>query len=162
MKNRLLIITFLSAIAFTSCKNETNKAEAEDTHLEETDSLENEIDSPENVCYSYISEKDTILLKMNKINDNVAGTLNYNYFEKDKNEGTFEGTMVGDTLRADYTFNSEGTQSVREILFVQKGINLIEGFGDVEEVNGKMKFKKGAKFSLNKNLPLKQVDCDEN
>ena len=162
MKNYLLIFTALTSIIISSCKNETKKEEIEIIAPDETDIMESVVNSPEIGCYRYASEKDTVLLQMEKMNEEVAGTLSYNYFEKDKNEGTFEGKMVGDTLFADYTFGSEGTVSVREIMFVKKGNNLIEGFGEVEEVNGKMKFKNNSKFTLNDKMPLEEIRCDEN
>ncbi len=159
MKNNLLILTALGGIFFTSCKNEVQKNSQEEIVSEETQNNHNDINSLDTVCYSFISEKDTVKLKMKRRKDEITGSLSYSYFEKDKNTGTFKGTFENDTLRAVYTFNSEGTESVREILFFQKGNKLIEGFGEVEEVNGKMKFKKGATFSLNKNMPLRQVEC---
>ena len=127
---------------------------------EESD-MQADVNTPQIACYKFASEKDTVLLQMEQINEEIAGTLSYNYFEKDKNDGTFEGKMIGDTIYADYTFGSEGSVSVREVMFVKKDNKLIEGFGEVEEVNGKMKFKDNTKFSLNDNMPLIEINCDE-
>ena len=161
MKNFLLFSSIV-LLAITSCKNETKNEDSEILPPAEADIMENDVNFPEIACYRFISAKDTILLQMEKMDDEVAGTLSYNYFEKDKNDGTFEGTMVGDTLYADYTFNSEGSTSVREIMFVQKGNKLIEGYADVEETDGKMKFKDNAKFTLNDAMALEEINCDEN
>lgn len=91
--------------------------------------------------------------------DNIVGDLNYKFFEKDKNSGTIKGNMKGDTLIAEYKFMSEGTESVREIAFLKKENDFVEGYGDMEDVNGKMTFKnkKGLKFS--NTLILKNVQC---
>lgn len=161
MKNYLLIFAAIAIIGFYSCKNETKTEEFEIMPPEETDISESEVNAPEIGCYRYVSKRDTVLLQMEKINDDVAGTLSYSYFEKDKNDGTFEGKMVGDTLFANYTFGSEGSVSVREIIFVKKETNLVEGFGEVEEVDGKMKFKDNVKYSLNEAMALEEIDCDE-
>lgn len=161
MKKYLLIIPLLCIITITSCKNETKNDETEMMNPEEFDNMEADLNSPQIGCYKYTSAKDTVLLQMEQMNDEVAGTLSYNYFEKDKNDGTFEGQMIGDTLYADYTFSSEGSVSVREVMFVKKDNKLIEGFGEVEEVNGKMKFKENTKFTLNDNMPLIEINCDE-
>lgn len=162
MKKFILIVPILFAVIMISCKNETKNEESEMMIPEESDNM----DTDENIspisCYKYTSAKDTVLLQMEKTNDEVAGTLSYNYFEKDKNDGTFEGKMIGDTLFADYTFGSEGSVSVREVMFVKKGDKFVEGFGEVEEVNGKMKFKDNAKFTLNETLALQKTNCDEN
>lgn len=154
--------SILCAVAFTSCKNENKSEASEIMNAEESDIMEADLNNPRIACYKYTSAKDTVLLQMEQINDEVAGTLSYNYFEKDKNDGTFEGTMMGDTLYADYTFNSEGSVSVREIMFVKKENKLVEGYGDVEEVGGKMKFKDNAKFTLNDTMALVEIDCGEN
>lgn len=161
MKKYLLIIPILCIITITSCKNETKTDESEMMNSEESD-MQADVNTPQIACYKFASEKDTVLLQMEQINEEVAGTLSYNYFEKDKNDGTFEGKMIGDTLYADYTFGSEGSVSVREVMFVKKENKLIEGFGEVEEVNGKMKFKDNAKFTLNEKMPLTEINCDEN
>lgn len=162
MKKYLLMTSILCAVAFTSCKNENKSEASEIMNAEESDIMEADLNNPRIACYKYTSAKDTVLLQMEQINDEVAGTLSYNYFEKDKNDGTFEGTMMGDTLFADYTFNSEGSVSVREIMFVKKENKLVEGYGDVEEVGGKMKFKDNAKFTLNDTMALVEIDCGEN
>ncbi len=162
MKKYLLIFVAIVSIAIISCKNETEKEEPEVVSPEEADIMESDVNAPEIACYRYVSKKDTVLLQMEKMSDDVAGTLSYNYFEKDKNEGTFEGIMVGDTLFADYTFGSEGTVSVREVMFVKKGNKLVEGYGEVEEVEGKTKFKSKTKFTFNNAMPLEEINCDEN
>lgn len=162
MKKYLLIFTAIATILVSSCKNETKKEEFEVTSPEESDIMESDVNSPEIACYRYISKKDTVLLQMEKMNDEVAGTLSYNYFEKDKNDGTFEGKMMGDTLLGNYTFKSEGAVSVREVLFLKKGNMLVEGFGEVEEINGKIKFKNNTKFTYNDAMPLEAINCDEN
>ncbi|MCB0466496.1 MAG: hypothetical protein KDC78_12615 [Aequorivita sp.] len=162
MKKHLIIFTAFTTIIISSCKNKPKNEESEVITPEEADIMESDANFPEVACYRYASEKDTVLLQMEKINNEVAGTLSYNYFEKDKNDGTFEGTMVDDTLFADYTFGSEGSVSVREVMFIKKGNKLVEGFGEVEEVDGKMKFKDNSKFILNNAMPLAEINCDEN
>ncbi len=161
MKN-LLVFSFLLLFAITSCKNETKNTDTEFMAPEEEDIMESDVNSSEMSCYRFVSDRDTVLIQMEKMGDDVDGTLSYNYFEKDKNDGTFEGTMVGDTLYADYTFKSEGSISVREIMFVKKENKMVEGYAAVEEVEGKMRFKDNAKFTFNVGMALEQIDCDEN
>lgn len=162
MKKYILIIPILFAFIMISCKNETKNEDSEMMIPEESDIMDTDENISQISCYKYTSAKDTVLLQMEKTNDEIAGTLSYNYFEKDKNDGTLEGKMIGDTLFADYTFGSEGSVSVREVMFVKKGNKFVEGFGEVEEVNGKMKFKDNAKFTLNETMALQEINCDEN
>lgn len=88
-------------------------------------------------------KKDTILMNLTmKGNQMLSGKLIYNFYEKDKNEGTLIGELKGDTLLADYTFMSEGISFVRQVVFLKKGNTYIEGYGDViEEASGKVAFK---------------------
>jgi len=110
-------------------------------------------------CYSYTVKKDTAFLHINTANGIVSGNLNYQFFEKDRNEGTLKGEMIGDTLVADYTFSSEGQNSVRQIVMIKKGNDLIEGFGDVEEGDGKTKFKDRSKLKFKNGLTFKKINC---
>ncbi len=49
--------------------------------------------------------------------------------------------MTGELLIADYSYNSEGIQSVRQIAFKKTGKTFIEGYGETETKNGKTIFK---------------------
>ena len=111
-------------------------------------------------CYSRIQKRDTITLKLRTTDSLVDGNLDYKIYQKDQNKGEIKGIVKGDTILADYTFLSEGTTSVREVIFLKKGTNLVEGFGDVEEINGKMVFKKDGKLSFNDNMTLTVGPCN--
>ena len=112
-------------------------------------------------CYSYVNNKDSVTMNID-INDNTAtGELEYRLYEKDSNTGTIQGIIKGDTLFAEYSFISEGISSVREVAFLKKGNNWVEGFGDVEENNGKMIFKDISALQFNSNIVLAEVPCKE-
>lgn len=160
MKKPLAIATTLAALFLISCKNETKVQHPEVEDPTELQIGETPKEMPEIACYRYVSAQDTIVLQMEKMENDVAGTLSYNYFEKDKNDGTFEGQMAGDTLFATYTYGAEGRTSVREVMFLKMKDRLIEGFGEVEQVDGRMRFKKNTKFTFNTLMPLQQMDCD--
>ncbi len=117
--------------------------------------------APENSCYVYTSAKDTVNLHLQISGNIVTGDLAYNYFAKDKNTGTIQGNMKGDTLFAEYKFMSEGTESMREVVFLKKGNDFVEGYGDAEEKNGKMIFKNTSGLNFNNNLILKKVACEK-
>ncbi|MEJ7666578.1 MAG: hypothetical protein WKG07_47195 [Hymenobacter sp.] len=74
----------------------------------------------------------------------MTGQLVYRYFEKDQTGGILRGTLHGDTLRADYTFQSEGRESVREVAFLRRGTGWVEGYGDMAAQAGKLVFKQPA------------------
>ncbi|WP_159470900.1 lipocalin family protein [Dyadobacter sp. 3J3] len=110
-------------------------------------------------CYTFNAKKDTAFLHINVVDNIVSGDLEYHFFEKDYNKGTITGKMIGDTLIADYTFLSEGATSVREVVMLKKDNNLIEGFGDVRELDNKTSFINRAKLSFKNGLTFKKTNC---
>jgi hypothetical protein len=112
-------------------------------------------------CYSFIKDKDSITLKLVLTDSLVAGNLNYSFFEKDQNAGSIEGRLTGDTIIAEYTFMSEGLQSAREVAFLRKGNNLLEGFGAVQDINGKTVFKDRTTLVFDTVNVLQKVDCSK-
>ncbi|MBO0947092.1 hypothetical protein [Fibrella forsythiae] len=118
--------------------------------------------TPVKACYAYTSAADTIQLTLLRNDTTVTGTLLYRLAEKDRNSGTFAGRMRGDTLVADYTFQSEGVESQREVAFLVSGDKLIEGFGPIEEKNGKaVRFSSLKSLTFSQTFPLLKVDCNE-
>ncbi len=75
--------------------------------------------------------------------------------------GTILGKMAGDTLRANYTFMSEGKESNREVVFLRKGKIMIEAYGDVEEKEGKTVFKEPKKLYFDSATVLSEIDCPQ-
>jgi hypothetical protein len=67
--------------------------------------------------------------------------------------------MHGDTLLADYTFQSEGTESVRQVAFLQQGDGFVEGYGDMEDQNGKMVFKNTGSLDFSSGTAFTKVPC---
>jgi hypothetical protein len=112
-------------------------------------------------CYKYINSNDTIILKTIYINGFVTGTLVYNLYQKDKNMGTIQGQMKGELLIADYSFISEGVQSVRQVAFKKHGKTFIEGYGETEYKKGKTTFKNIDSLDFNHSIVLSGIDCDK-
>jgi hypothetical protein len=110
-------------------------------------------------CYAYRTETDTVRLTLQTTQPTATGQLAYRYFEKDRNTGTISGTLHGDTLLADYTFQSEGTTSVRQVAFLRRDTGFIEGFGPVAERGGKMVFTSPRTLHFDAKYTLLPVDC---
>jgi hypothetical protein len=152
---RKLILGIIVLGAFVSCKKE--KAIPAPTVEKE---MNMELPALQE-CYMGIIKNDTITMRLSIKGTQIAeGKLIYKFFEKDKNEGTFNGKISGDTLFADYTFSSEGKQSVREVAFLKKGNIYIEGYGDVEEKAGKMVFKDRKKLFFDSKTVLAKSVCN--
>lgn len=112
-------------------------------------------------CYAGSSGRDTIVLSLTITGDNIIGSLNYNFYEKDRSHGSVSGRTAGDTLIADYIFTSEGLQSIRQVAFLKKGNTLTEGHGDMEEKNGKMVFKNTKTLSFANGFMLQKTGCNQ-
>ncbi len=111
-------------------------------------------------CYSGNVGKDTVFLSIHPDGDFYRGELVYQFFEKDHNKGSVEGELLGDTLLLlEYTFMSEGTESMRQVAFLLKGDKMSEGYGEMEEVEGNMKFKKMNNLSFGEGFVLYETDC---
>lgn len=109
-------------------------------------------------CYGYLAQ-DTAYLALSGARPAVTGTLIYHYAGKDRNRGTIRGTFSGDTLRADYTFLSEGVTSVREVVFLKRGAGLVEGYGPVAEQGSKTVFKQPHRLKFDTKIMLAPVEC---
>jgi hypothetical protein len=113
----------------------------------------------EKECYVWTSGKDTIRLSFVR-SENVTGELSYDFFEKDKSRGTLSGMFIGDTLFADYRFHSEGTVSVREIVFLRKGDSIVPGSGPIELRDGRESFSGlHQQLKFDSSQALGKVDC---
>lgn len=121
--------------------------------------LDTNINAPAQYCYLYVKDKDTAKITLMSSGTITTGELSYHLFEKDKSDGIFEGENHGDTLLAEYTFNAEGRESVRQVAFLKKGDQLLEGYADVVEKDGKTQFKNKNELVFGKGLIFNKVAC---
>ncbi len=76
-------------------------------------------------------KQDTATLSLNTTGDSVTGSLSYHWYERDDNDGTFKGIIKNDSIiLANYTFQSEGITSVRQVVFKIKDSVLLQGYGE--------------------------------
>ncbi|HEX8561390.1 MAG TPA: hypothetical protein VF676_00295 [Flavobacterium sp.] len=155
MRNSILCSAIGLAIV-SGCGNKK-----QDTHDQPGPEVKNEqpvVDSARE-CFEWVKGNDTVSLQYARKVNNVTGELRYAWYEKDKSAGTFVGVFKGDTLRADYTFQSEGMESVREIVFVRRGDQLLQGNGEMEDKNGKMIFSDRGQLDFSNTIALIKTDC---
>lgn len=154
---KILILSIL-LISLTNCKKASTTASEKTTEASNEMAEENKA-QPSPQCYAYNANGSKIELQMNTNNKEVTGTLTYELKEKDSNKGTFVGTINNSILIAQYTFQSEGTESVREIAFLIKDNQLIEGYGDVVTEGNTTKFKDKSALKYSSNMPLVKTAC---
>lgn len=142
---------FIALALLTSCGSQPDKTEKQ-TSTQEKEKIPME-------CYRYASQGDTVALTLVHVGDNYTGSLVYLFKEKDKNIGIIQATMRGDVLVADYTFNSEGTKSVRQVAFKKVGNTYVEGYGESVDENGVMKFKDITSLNFGSAIVLQEIPC---
>ncbi len=139
MKN----IIFLTFLLLSGCNSQSSEDKSESIIKDTSSALEKDVKLPLIIsgCYAYIAKKDSALLNLNISGNNISGKLNYSLYEKDGNRGTINGSIQESLVIADYTFQSEGMTSVRQVVFKIHGDSLIEGFGDTDVKGDTAKFK---------------------
>lgn len=155
MKNSFLLPIVGAALLIT-CKSDKPVEVGVNEGMEEV--TEDALPS----CYLFATDRDTVFLKLNPpINGKVTGDLKYDFYERDGNVGYIDGEIHGDTLIADYTFLSEGMISVREVGFLLADDRVIEGYGDVEQRDGRMFFWHKDSLDFSNGLVMPRVMCDQ-
>lgn len=112
-------------------------------------------------CYEMTMKKDSAFLQLQLTDSVVNGTLNFNFFEKDSNKGTIKGVLRGDKIIADYTFQSEGLTTVREVVFLLQDKTLVQGFGELQEKGGKFVFTDPDNLQYQPDNPFIKTDCPQ-
>lgn len=132
------------------------------THEEQTVDVSGQDARPVPSCYLFTTDRDTVYLVLDPPKaGKITGELSYDFYERDGNIGFIEGEVQGDTLIADYTFLSEGMVSVREVGFLFGEDEVIEGYGDVDEVDGRLVFWHKDSLDFSNGLIMSKVPCGQ-
>ena len=152
---RVVLVSLLFLSACTSQTDTTSK----NTDKDSISSIEVNKSSSMDGCYISTFNKDTAHLKLIISNNEVSGNLVYDRFEKDGNVGTIKGRVQDSLIIADYTFQSEGMTSVREVVFKIKDENLIEGYGDIVLKGDTAAFKNITQLKFQDEQPFLKEEC---
>lgn len=158
----LILIGLALCGSVLSCQNTAENLDSlngEKTQISQNNQAAAENNTVTQNCYSYVKNKDTILLSTMESGSKITGNLEYNLDEKDRNTGSVAGIVRGDTLLLNYTFQSEGRQSVRQLAFLKQGNELIEGYADVEEKADTVVFKDPQTLKFSKAMVLEKTGC---
>jgi len=149
-----LILLYAFALAFSNCENkpETSKP----IEIMERTVSEGLLDIG---CYTFNGNNSSITFEITHINRIITGNLKYHLAEKDANIGTFEGVLIDDILLGDYTFQSEGTTSRREVIFKVIDHQLVEGYGRMDEDG--ICFVNTDHVTFSSTMPLTKTDCNK-
>lgn len=161
---KIILSGIIMSLTFLSCEKKT-------TDLVKSDnSLDSMVVVPENnepiesstlqTCYMQATGKDSVFVTLEDNLGTIIGKMRYKNFEKDSSSGDLVGSQNGDTLKVNYTFEAEGKTSEREIYFLRKGENIIEGIGEQTTEGATSKYTNPAALKYEGNT-LKQVDCTD-
>jgi len=158
MKN---ILFFAGMLLLIACGNTDNSASTtgETTHANTNDTIVTTAPIVLTGCYQMTMRRDSGWLNITVNDTVVTGDLNYNLYEKDKNTGIIKGVVRDNMIYADYTFQSEGTTSVREVIFKISDDTLIQAFGDLTEKNGKIVFTNTNDLQYINSSPFIKGNC---
>ncbi len=112
-------------------------------------------------CYVATLGKDVYTLTItSEQRGTVLGTVSFDNFEKDSSSGTFVGTYNDGLLVGDYSFQSEGMSSVRQLAFQKVDNGFVPGYGEVVVVDGRETFVDSTNLSYdNSTVFIKQATC---
>ncbi|HEX6181275.1 MAG TPA: hypothetical protein VFZ47_08490, partial [Chitinophagaceae bacterium] len=103
---------------------------------------------------------DTARMRLNVVDSLVTGELKYHWFEKDRNEGSVKGVIRDSLLILDYTFRSEGTLSVRQVVFKLSGTSLVEGQGEMTTADT-VRYKDIYQLKFQHEYPFIKISCSD-
>lgn len=161
MKN--LILSLFIVISAMSCEKKSTENVNTETYLPDSVTIPetNEPIEPSTLQTCYVAEigKDSVFVTLDDNLGTITGKMRYKNFEKDSSFGDVVGSQNGDTIKINYTFQAEGATSDREISFLKKDGNLIEGISEQKTEGNKSIYTDSKKIKYETGLTLKPVDC---
>lgn len=152
MRSAIAMILIFS-VAFAACNGGADKKEAAN------DSLPAATESG-TACYLKAVGKDTFRLQLVINDEQVAGELRYDHYEKDKSRGTLTGVLKDNILRASYSYQSEGMNSTRPVVFKVMGDQVYEALADNFDPNGVPVFSETNDQLKFDPSPYSKKDCE--
>ena len=158
---KIFIGVLLSVMALTACNSST--PQTENTNIQTDSSIvESKVAIPDTLlsgCYSLTANRDTASFQVQVKDSSATGSLSYNLFEKDRNDGTFEGELSGDLLLGWYLFRSEGIMSVRQVAWQVHTNSLWPANGEVVVRNDSAFFKDPTKLKFDSSRAFVKTKC---
>lgn len=147
------------ALSCTQNKSSSNQTENDSTIVEKPANI---VLAEGKSCYLGVVGKDSVKLEIDRNGTDFKGFLSYKRFESDSSLGELNGTISGDTLKGNFNFLSEGMISINEKYFLVKDGKLLEGWGDMVNVDDlTMKFENPSQLAYGQGFVLSPTDCTD-
>jgi len=144
---------------FAGACNNNGKSSAELSSDTIVNSTSIAVDSLSSGCYSQIVQRDTAFLQLENKGSMVNGSLSYNIYQKDRNDGTLQAELAGDVIIGWYLFKSEGIISVRQVSWKINGDDLWPAIGKMIQKNDTAMFAQPDKLQYDSSRLFKKVPC---
>ncbi len=143
----ILVVLFLSAIVLISINKNNEVTYIPPSPSTEEDSIKG--------CYVATIDKDVYTLNIQSQNGaQISGTLDFRNFQKDSSHGTFNGTYTDGVLLGDYSFSSEGTDSVMQVIFKKFGEDFVRGYGELDSTGTRFSNLEGVTYDISSPLAV--------
>ncbi len=154
-----LNVAFLSLLFLTAACNDEAKTSDAKLNVDTLNTKALVSDTLPAGCYSQLMGRDTAALQIETKGTHVTGSLSYNIFEKDRNDGTIQADQDGNIIKGWYLFKSEGIISVREVAWQLHGDELWPALGEVTQRNDTTLFASPGQLKFDSTRPFKKVAC---
>lgn len=164
MRRIFIISAAIAAVACGTSNTTEQTTDSRDTAVRDTaitntnDAIP--LDTAVSGCYSLIAGRDTASLQLQRRGPTATGSLSYNLYQKDRNDGTFQGELNGDRLVVWYMFRSEGVMSVRQEIFQVVPDKLLPAIGEVTVVNDTARFVNPDNLKFDSKRAFVKVKCE--
>lgn len=152
-------IGILGLFLFTGACNNNGKSSAEVSPDTVANTTTIAVDSLSSGCYSQIVQRDTAFLQLENKGSMVIGSLSYNIYQKDRNDGTLQAELAGNIITGWYLFKSEGVISVRQVSWKIDDDDLWPAIGEMIQKNDTAMFAQPDKLQYDSSRPFKKVPC---
>lgn len=155
-------LLFIATCLFAGCNSGNQKGNEPFSPLPDSPGTKTVTSLPDSLiqgCYSLIKDRDTASLQLDITNGNASGSISYNLFEKDRNDGTFSGEIEGDILTVWYLFRSEGRMSIRQESWKIRPGRLWPAVGEVMVRNDTTMYTDPARLSYDSTRAFVKVAC---
>lgn len=134
-------LTLSTLLLLASCQSRPSDKSANESAQTRPDEQQATTTAPDTLCYQQVMSRDTTRLQL-VINDIMAtGYLDNKPFEKDRARGSFQGSVSGKTIRADWQRSGEGTTQIYPLDLTMNGDTISWYEGERVEKAGKWVLK---------------------
>ncbi|MCC8407999.1 hypothetical protein LJ707_03600 [Mucilaginibacter sp. UR6-1] len=160
MNIKTLNILGIAAI-FAACNSNPNTKTADSIAADSaaSDTSAQTAAAPGHVCFlrtEGTQNQDSTKIHLMIAGDKVTGDMQWLPKEKDARKGTLEGTQDGNTIKAIWTFNQEGTKDTMAVEFNFPGDKLTQKPYKVNAKDGRQQTDTKAGYTV----VYEKVDCD--